>query len=345
MKRRDLLKIGAVTAGAAAAIPGCVMPRLLGDLEGPDGAAFFTSMLDGHLDQLDKPGLLQRIVAKHTKKELSPKAVAKIAPNDAMFRQMLGTLLISQGFRDLTPEVQAEAAVQERIWQHMDRIDSSVFEMNDMLSSLAANERANIQSALREDPELPMVIGEALDKRAATVGMSRQRRRQLRKMMSQTSFRLRNTDPSAVIDEYSEKVAKLRDNSAQDATALALAEDAGQQEFWRHQHLVAGKNAAAATKVAQGAPGSTSPDTDARDLSGVSPNSAAAPPKKKQRAGAGGAKAGAYMLGISIVIGIVSIAAIGASEAFLVGLTIAVLLFGIGLLTLLISAIMYAADG
>ncbi|MDB4959233.1 MAG: hypothetical protein JWO36_6802 [Myxococcales bacterium] len=271
MNRRDVMKLGAVAAGATVGAPGCAVPRMLGTLRGGDGAAAFNEMLDEQLARLDKPGFLQRLVTAETKRPLSAEAEAKIAEKDVLFRRMLGTLLITQGFRELPEETQLETAVQTRMWSHIDQIGSSVFEMSDMLAALEPDQRKHIQQRLRDNPDLPMALGETLDDRAAKVGMSNSRRRQLRNMMTQSSFRLRHGDPASIIDEYVGKVERMRESSTRDGAALDLSKRLGEREFWRYQHLLAddpGQPATAGSATGGPATGTPGPATRAPSAGG-----------------------------------------------------------------------------
>ncbi|HTR55073.1 MAG TPA: hypothetical protein VMJ10_30515 [Kofleriaceae bacterium] len=114
-----------------------------------------------------------------------------------------------------------------------------MFEVSDMLASLEPSQRAHVQQTLRERPDLPMDLGEQLDARAARVGMSGARRRQLRTMMSHASFRLKHGDPGVIIDEYVAKVERLRASTPTDGAVMGLAEKLGERDFWRYQHLLA----------------------------------------------------------------------------------------------------------
>jgi hypothetical protein len=65
----------------------------------------------------------------------------------------------------------------------------------------------------------------------------------------------------------------------------------------------------------------------------------------KAHAGDKGLRAGGYMLGIGLVVGVVSLGGLSAGAfPFVFGLTAGVLLVGIGLLVLLVSALIYAAN-
>src|SRR5262249_14696737 len=62
-----------------------------------------------------------------------------------------------------------------------------------------------------------------------------------------------------------------------------------------------------------------------------------------EHAGVGGLRVGAYMMGIGLITGVVSVPFVSAGPG-VIGLTIAVLLVAIGLLVLLLSALIYATN-
>ena len=110
MERRDVLKAGALGVAAATVGPGCAtvphvdggMPEAGGASDGPSGAEF--------------------VAAAH-RGPRSPEAQRVVVDHDAAFRRMLRTLLITQGFRDLSVEAQLEPEVQARMANHMDEVD------------------------------------------------------------------------------------------------------------------------------------------------------------------------------------------------------------------------------
>jgi len=239
MKRRDAIKLGAVAAGVGMGVPGCSLPKLVGTMQGPTGAADFNTMLDEQLAKLDGPGLLQRLVTARTKQALTPEQTERIAAKDELFRRVLGTVLITQAFRELPEETRNEQAVQARMWSHYDQIGSTIFEIGDMLAELSPQDRAKLRTTLEDNPDLSMELGEALDARAARAGISKTRRLQLRRMMSQTAFRLKHNHAGSMIDEYVAKVEKLRATDERHAEALALAAQLNEKAFWRHQQMLA----------------------------------------------------------------------------------------------------------
>lgn len=339
MKRRDMIKLGAVAAGVGAGVPGCALPKQVESMAGPEGAAQFNAMIDGQLAKMSRPGLLHALVdggPDRSSPVRSPEAAAELAEKDALFRRMLGTLLVTQGFRELPPETQLDPAVQARLWQQLDEIGETVFEVSDMLASLDETQRARLRDTLRKRPDLPMEIGEVLDTHAASAGLSGARRRQLRQMMSQSAFRLRNGDPSSILDEYVAKVERVRATDASNADALALAKQLGERSFWRYQHLMA-----QAPLQNAGAPTSSGAPVQPPGAYPVQPPAGAAPPQR--RPGSRGLRVGGYLLGIGVIVFGASALLVGASEAFLFGMTVGAVLFAIGLITLIVSAVIRAS--
>lgn len=408
MNRRDVLKLGAVAAGTAA----CGLPKPVATMSGPSGGAEWNAMLDEQLAKLAKPGFLHRL-AGASGKSLRPETEARLAEKDAAFRRLLSTVLITQSFRELPRDTQTAPDVQARMWRHLDQINSTVFELGDMLANLDANQRKDLRGHLRAKPDLPDALGSALDARAAAAGLSGKRRRQLRRMMAETSFRLRHGDPSSIIDEYVAKVDRLRETSARDAAAIDLAEKMGERSFWDAQRLAQsdGPPSAAPPAPAPTAPlspagatplGPPPPPSMAEMLTksarsaarrgdcttievlrghvqeidaayyaanfandpeilsckqGVSRDPPQAPVAhlspgthydnntRPPHPGSTGLRVGGYMLGIGAAVGLGSALILDAGAFVGVfGITAGVILVGIGLIVLLVSALVYVAS-
>jgi hypothetical protein len=388
MKRRDVMKLGAVAAGAGVGVPGCAVPRMISSMTGAAGAAQWNAMLDEQLAKMARPGLPPRLMGEAPARaparppEAAAKLAADLAEKDALFRRMLGTLLVTQGFRELPAETQLEPAVQERMWSHLDEIGATVFEVSDTLAALDEPTRAGVRQALGARQDLPMELGEMIDVHAANAGISGARRTQLRQMMSQSAFRLRHGDPGSIIDEYVEKVERVRESSESHGDALRLAKQLGERSFWRYQHLLAQSQAPAAGAPAPapapapqrpygpqpqppaGAappppygpqppqPVGPAPMPPAGTAPPMPPPGPAAPPPAPAavnadppaRPGERGLRIGGYMLGIGVITFGVSLALVSSVDVFLIGMTVGALLFAIGLITLLISAIISASS-
>jgi len=420
MNRRDVIKLGAVAAAAGTAA--CGLPKPVATMSGPSGGAEWNAMLDEQLTRLSTPGLLHRL-AGASGKTLRPETQARLAEKDAAFRRLLSTVLITQSFRELPRDTQSAADVQARMWSHLDQINNTVYDVSDMLAALDANQRKDLRARLRAKPELPEALADALDGQATKAGLSGKRRRQLRRMMAETSFRLRHGDPSSIVDEYVAKVDRLRETSSRDAAAIDIAEKLGERSFWHAQHLAQADDPTAGAPATAplpapplsppGAPplsppGATPPGPvpapsmaelltkSARSASrhgdcatieilrervktldpayyaanfandpviaacrpGVStepppPPPVQPPPPEPQydnktpqpHPGTAGLRAGGYILGIGLIVGLGSLLIVDSGVfAGVFGITAGVILVGIGLLVLLISAIVYVAD-
>jgi len=297
MKRRDVLKVGAVGA-AAMAMPGCAPEFVPGTPPPPDsdGHQRFLDALDHQLGFIEHARFAEQYAAAHG---VAPNA--QIAENDALIRRMLRTLCITQGFRDLPPETQLHPAVQARIVSHMDEIDATVFDLTARLDAMTPGAHAGVQEALRTDGDLAMNIGEIIDDHAARAGMSAKRRRQLRTMMMQTAFRLKHTAPGAVIGEYTAKVERMREETADSAKALAIAERIAGKPFWQQQHQLAMAQLPAGQPAPTAAPGASPEDAPPARTAPVpvQPMPIQVQPPEKQYTVA---KVGTIMMGIGVVV-------------------------------------------
>jgi hypothetical protein len=253
MKRREALKLGAVVAGAGM-LPSCAVPKPVSEMTGNAGPDEFNAMLDEQLGNLAKPGLLDKLVSARIKRELTPEQSARIAEKDAMFRRVLGTVLVSQAFRELPEATRNEQAVQARMWSHFDQIGSSIYELGEMMAALTPDERNRLSTTLKGDDSIAMDLGEALDGHAARAGISKARRKSLKKMMTQTAFRLKSGHATTVIDEYVAKVEKLAATDERHAQALELAAKLNEKAFWQQQRLAQDPPGTPTTPPATGGP-------------------------------------------------------------------------------------------
>lgn len=340
MERRDVLKVGALGAAATAVGSGCAtVPHAdTAPAGGPDGGPSgglssdeFLSLLDRQLGYIGHARFVDEFVTQASGRVRAPAVQQTVSESDDAFRRMLRTLVITQGFRDLSVETQVEPAVQTRMASHMDEVDATVFDVAERLAAIDAAQHARVQRALRDQPDLAMRIGEAVDAHAAAAGLSGARRRQLRMMMMQTAFRLKHEAPGTLIGAYTQKVTRMRQEGERSALALAVSERIGRQAFWAYQKRVA-QAPGASPPQAQPVPGAPAP--------GTLPPPQAAPSHRYTVLKVGGA-----MMGVGVVTFGVSalILSAGGSDGFLIGITVGSILFGLGLLFLIVGAIIAAA--
>jgi hypothetical protein len=351
MKRRDVLKhaataaavasVGASVAGSAgcATVPRSPTPR------DDRAAADYLAMLDRSLGLAVGMRPVHEIAARLKPGPRSPEHQQFVDGSDGMFQRLVSTLFITQSFRDLPPETQTHPAVQARIASHLDEVDDTVFTLTNFLAAQTADERTQLRDALRKNPRAAMDLAEELDTRAAAMGVTAARRRQLRQIMKQATFRMRTEAPGALIDEYTAKVQRLRGEDGNSALALALAQKLGERQFWRYQqHL--------AQSVDPGAAAPATPATGSAPAGFTRPPGMTQPmPGAAGKPGGTAIKAGAYMMGIGVVdfgLGALIVSSVHSGllldVALVGGITIGALLAAIGLLTLIIGALIRLAS-
>jgi hypothetical protein len=350
MKRRELLKQAAATAAVAGvattviAGEGCAtVPRAPTAPHDDRAAANYLTLLDHNLGLVGTMRPVREMAAARQAGPQTAEQQQLVDTNDAMFQRLMRTLFITQSFRDLPPETQIHPAVQERIGSHLEEVDRTVFELTDFLAARTSRERADLRATLRKNPRVGMDVAEQLDGRAARLGVSKARRTQLRQIMKHATFRLRTESPGSLIDEYTEKVQRLRGEDGKSALALALAQKVGERQFWRYQQHLAQSTTPSSSLPATGAPGAT-PSLPPPGAAPASPTAAAPKP------GSGAVTAGGYMLGIGIVdfgLGALIVSNTSgplAAVALVGGITVGALLVAIGLVVLLVGAVIEATS-
>lgn len=348
MKRRDLLKQAAATAavaGIVASSEGCATVPRRSTPRDDQAAANYLALLDHSLALTGKMRPANDFAARLKPGERTPAQRQVIDDNDAMFQKLMRTLFITQSFRDLPEDTQVHPAVQERIASHLDEVDRTVFELTDYLGSRTPAQRVALRDLMRKHPQTAMDLAQELDTRAAKLGVGKDRRAQLRQIMKHATFRMRTEAPGALIDEYTDKVQRLRGTDGNNALALALAQKVGEKQFWRYeQHLAQDRAASSTRRIAVVDPDSPPPAPPMRPYAGPS----AAPVQPAQRSGQGVMRAGGYMMGIGLLdFGLGALIVSNASSssaivgiALVGGITVGALLVAIGFITLIVGAVM-----
>jgi hypothetical protein len=376
MQRRELLTGGAVVGVLGASLAGCSSPPRSSlppsALPPPEDMDAFCDELESKLAGISHSKFVDGFVERFAKGEpLSAERRARVEAREALFRRSLRSLLLTQSFRDLPSSAQQHPRLQGVMQGHLPEVDETVFEVTEMLEALSADEREALRTELVRRPELPMSISEVIDEHAAAAGVSVNRRRQLRSMLTQASFRLRHAAPDTLIDEYTTKVRRATaPGGAAQALALAAASQATADLFFAAPpgSITTGgvstggitsssvpTGGAAAGPGAQGwapatgspvAGGPTSAARRKRAGSGAGkPPPRPSPPEPGGHPGSSTVTTGAWLLGIGLVTVGVSAAVIASGgTALVVGVTIGALLFAIGLVVLLVGAIIYAAN-
>lgn len=379
MQRRDVLSGGAVLGAevvGAGALGGLLQSGCASPLAGapraapplPAPALPMPADMDVYCDELEaklagmaKSEFVDGFVGRLAKNQpLSAERRAQIEANEALFRRSLSSLFLTQTFRDLPLEAQRHPRLQALMHERLPEVDQTVFDVTDMLETLDPEQRQALRRELASRPDLPLQLSEAIDERAAAAGVSSNRRRQLRSMLTQASFRLRHAAPDTLIDEYTAKVRRATaPGGAAQAMALQAAARATEDLFFSAQGASLASPTGGARAVASSpasapaapAPASARPASAARRRrTGTAagqpePAPEPEPAEPPARPGEGTMVTGAWLLGIGVVTFGVSAAIVSAGgTAMLVGATIGALLFAIGLIVLLVGAIIYAVN-
>jgi len=226
VKRRDFLVggIGALAAGAT----GCAG---ISQIIAPSWSNVTPLEMDRFLIASDEA--MNRIVENpdggHAISKLQQKPMSE---KDAqLFRQSMRSLLLVGNFGDLSVAGQVHPGVQKRLHYSAPEMDAAVFGTMNRMKSLSPTARADIQSALREDPTLGAQTLEAMDLEAAAVGASNRRRKQLHVIGQHIIDRLKHSS-DMFINEYVTKCEKLTAVSGSAAeTQRFMATRIGQAAF------------------------------------------------------------------------------------------------------------------
>ena len=203
MKRRDFLvgSMGALAAG----VTGCAG---INQIVAPNWSDITPLQMDRFLIASDSA--MNRISENpESGRFLSELQQKPPSEKDArLYRQGMRSLLLAGNFGDLSVAGQVHPGVQKRLQYSAPEIDSSVSGTTDCMKSLSPTARADIQSALREDPTLGDRVLETIELEAAAVGASNRRLMQLHLMGKHIIGRLKHSS-DMFINEYVTKCEKL----------------------------------------------------------------------------------------------------------------------------------------
>ena len=309
--RRDVLRFG--TLGLAGlSTGGCALANAnLSAMASDEDIDLYVREMTEQLNRIDGAELVTGFAKDFVGGSVASDKQPQLADADQKVRRILRTLVLSQTFRELPPETQRAPKVQALMKTHMPAISDTVFEVTHDLESLTTTDRSALQKFLRERPDLPNAIGATLDRHAYAAGLSMKTRLKLRGAMLQTSHRLKNEDPSVLINEYTAKVRQASAPGRAEAFAIAGADAYGRKLI---EHAKMGE-----------ADGSRLPDVPASGMPGL--------------------KVGGFVVGLAVTAALsgVILEVAGVKGALVVlGATVGGILFAIGLITLIVSGIVYA---
>jgi hypothetical protein len=159
-----------------------------------------------------------------------PKALPpdELARHETLFRKSLDSLLLSASFRDLSPAEQADPRVQSLMLSSLDSMDDAVVGLANHLEKIPDLERRAIGKKLRAEPDLPLNLFEALDRKAKITGIDPKRRMQLRSIATQAGWRLSAQPVSLFVDEHVAKVRTIAERQNKELlTKIATAPTPG----------------------------------------------------------------------------------------------------------------------
>lgn len=162
----------------------------------------FLANLDHGMESIDKGNPLGSVL-KEAGVKLSPD---KTTQAEELYRKSLRSLLVLGSFHDLPEASRNHPEVQKRILNALPEMDQAVMGMADHLEKLSRDDQDAIRKKLQEQPMLPTVMVDALDRDAAMLGITTQRRSHLRKLTAQIGWRLRAQPISMLSEEYLSKV-------------------------------------------------------------------------------------------------------------------------------------------
>jgi len=203
MKRRDFL-IGSMGA-LATGVTGCAG---IGQVIAPDWENITPLQMDRFLTGLD--GAMNHITENPDGggfiSELHQKPFNEKGAR--LFRQGMRSLLLAGNFGDLSVAGQVHPGVQKRLHYSAPEMDTATSDATDQMKSLSPTARADMQTALRDDPTLEDRVLKAIELEAAGVGASNRRLMQLHVMGKHIIGRLKHSS-EMFINEYVTKYEKL----------------------------------------------------------------------------------------------------------------------------------------
>jgi hypothetical protein len=180
------------------------MPDTLGD-------SWSEPEMDGFLAQLDATmarignSPLTGLFDLGGKREAPKPSAADVL----LLKKSLRSLALAGAHRELEGSAKAHPAVMRRIEAAAPEMDDAVFGVTELLEGLNAGDRVELQRRLRSDPEIPKRVAEWLDGHAASLNVPLERRMRLRTLAKHTTWRLANQPVGAIMDEYVDKVRKM----------------------------------------------------------------------------------------------------------------------------------------
>lgn len=263
MDRRELLKTGAVlgTAAIAGAQTGCAsVPGIrLDDLPTP------MRDMEAYLARLDED--LAGIGRLNLTKELDPKGALPaldglLNEKSELAHKAARVLYLTAAFRDLSEEERFHPGMQARMRSAVPEMNEAVQGMSRMLTSMTDDDRARLQKAMQENPEVVQRAVSVLEDQLGKPAVDLERRRRLQAATHRYAWQMQHQSLSAVVDECIDK-AERAGAGADDPRWLEAR--IGEENLRRYQLLAAKVQAEAGAGAEVPAAGGEVPLDDGED--------------------------------------------------------------------------------
>ncbi|HEY8430242.1 MAG TPA: hypothetical protein VIL20_17795 [Sandaracinaceae bacterium] len=210
MERRAFLSTVALGAGAAGAgaiwLPGC---------GAPSGAALGSREVD------DLLGRLERGVRSVRESPIGApgRPAGALAPSERLLRVGLEALVVADVARSIPPGAHLPGELAVALDRALPVLDHCVVGYHTLLDETPRVARRKIDRAFRSKPGLAMDVAEAIDDRAADIGISRDSRLRLRRAAANVGTRVRRQSAGALIDDCVAKMESVAARSGADVRA------------------------------------------------------------------------------------------------------------------------------
>lgn len=259
---------------------------------------------------------------------------ARLDEADALARVGLQSLLIGDAGGMLPRDARPSERLARHFAAHAPVLDDALVGYTALFERAPVREKQRMNAVLRAHNDIPMRVGEALDARAGSLGVTGDSRGKMRRILSDVAARSRAQSLSVVTDECVEKVHRVAAQRGEDAAfAHAIAAQLAAAAFWAP---------VAAQTTASRLPPWTPPQTVAPEPdAGI-----------RERPGASTQRVGGWMSGIGAAtwgLGWAFAAAVGeissgAGSALLVVGTVGAVMTLVGLVVLIVGTIIRAAS-
>lgn len=161
----------------------------------------FLTGLDGAMNHITENPEGGRFISELHQKPINQKGAR-------LFRQGMRSLLLAGNFGDLSVAGQVHPGMQKRLQFSAPEMDAATSDATHQMKSMSPTARADMQSALRDDPTLGDRVLKTIELEAAAVGASNRRLMQLHVMGKHIIGRLKHS-ADMFINEYVTKYEKL----------------------------------------------------------------------------------------------------------------------------------------